>query len=103
MDAMTCLGPLQEVGLELAEELRKQGKADKCGGCEKPLNHARKWRSMKRLTVAVSGHGLFSWTALLCGRCVFEHEHGNRDILERLNREALLEAALIGAPTGGTA
>jgi hypothetical protein len=103
MDAMNYPEPLEEVGLEIAEELRKQGKAKNCGGCEKPFTRARKWRAMKRLKVGVADQGVFSWTALICGKCKFEHEHGNREIMARINREALREAALVAATPGGTA
>lgn len=103
MDTMIYPDHLQEVGLEIAEELRKQGKTSKCGSCYKPFNRARKWRAMKRLKVWIGEHGLFSWTALLCGKCNHEYEHGNRQIVERLNCEALREAALIAATPKGTA
>lgn len=103
MDAMIFPAPLQEVGLQIAEELGKQGLADRCGGCGKPFNRARKWRTMKRLTVATLGHGMFTWSALLCGRCTAGLKRGDTAVLDRLNREALREAALLVAMPEGSA
>lgn len=103
MDAMNFSEPLEEVGLELIEELRKQGKADKCGSCGKPFNHARKWRLIKRLLVYLPGHGVFSWTALLCGKCEFDFRHDNREAIDRINREAFREADLLKATPEGRA
>lgn len=103
MDAMLYPAPLKDVGLEIIEEMRKQGRAKTCDGCGKPFNSARKWRAIKRLSIDCEKTGVFSWTALLCGKCKFEHEHGNREILERLNREAIQEAALIAAEPVGSA
>lgn len=103
MDAMVFPSPLPEVGLELVETLHSQGRGGVCGGCSRPFTPTRKWRAVKRVTVASGAMGVFSWSFLLCGNCRRAIQRGDTAITERLNSSALDEAVLLARAPAGTA
>ena len=93
---------LAECHLDIINDLHKSGRADKCSGCGKPFNAARKLKFVARATHIGNHGGVHAWAWPLCRKCAREDMRSGR-VRVRLKREAYAELALWVAPAGGAA
>lgn len=102
MDAAIYPYRLAECNIEIANELHKSGRADKCAGCGKLFNAARQLKSVARLSYISNDGSMHAWSWPLCRKCARE-DIQTGGVHARLKREACAELALLVAAPGGVA
>ena len=101
MDAAIYPYELGGVFQEVADDLHKAGRGNKCANCDKPFNAARKFNGIGRMTYA-SEIGVLAWSFALCRKCTREAKQSG-GVPEKLKRLAVAEGELLLATPGGTA
>lgn len=94
---------LAECGLDVVDGMHHAGKADKCGGCDKPFHAARKWHSVARATFMSDAGEVHSWSWLLCRKCGWGAKLNGNKTPPHLLRQAHEEMRLLVATPGGKA